>query len=125
MIEDCEFESNYVGLLVTNAGNNVNIVNSVLVDNEVGLYLSGGMQQNIEGCVFEGNGGPAIVLFYTRATTINSNYFEGNNARPLSPRGPSVCLRPVPSASDTRSLRSGRRGCDERASFRDDCRSLW
>ena len=95
MIEDCEFESNYVGLLVTNAGNNVNIVNSVLVDNEVGLYLSGGMQQNIEGCVFEGNGGPAIVLFYTRATTINSNYFEGNNARPLSPRGPSVFAAPV------------------------------
>ena len=72
----------------------MNIVNSVLVDNEVGLYLSGGMQQNIEGCVFEGNGGPAIVLFYTRATTINSNYFEGNNAR-SRPRGPSVCLRPV------------------------------
>ena len=42
-------------------------------DNEVGMYASGGMQQNIEGNVFEGNGGPGVVLFGTRATTMDSN----------------------------------------------------
>ena len=37
------------------------------------MYVSGGVQQNIEGNVFEGNGGPGVVLFGTRATTMNSN----------------------------------------------------
>ena len=37
------------------------------------MYASGGMQQNIEGNVFEGNGGPGVVLFGTRATTMDSN----------------------------------------------------
>ena len=37
------------------------------------MYTSGGFQQNIEGNVFEGNGGPGVVLFGTRATTMDSN----------------------------------------------------
>ena len=37
------------------------------------MYTSGGFQQNIEGNVFEGNGGPGVVLFGTRATTMHSN----------------------------------------------------
>ena len=37
------------------------------------MYASGGMQQNIEGNVFEGNGGPGGMLFGTRATTMDSN----------------------------------------------------
>ena len=37
------------------------------------MYASGGFQQNIEGNVFEGNGGPGVVLFGTRATTMDSN----------------------------------------------------
>lgn len=39
MVEDCEFESNYIGLIIKNADNNVNIVNCAMLDNEVGLYL--------------------------------------------------------------------------------------
>eukprot|EP01045_Picozoa_sp_COSAG04_P020840 COSAG04_NODE_2181_length_4607_cov_19.522099_5_plen_107_part_00 len=37
------------------------------------MYTSGGFQQNIEGNVFEGNGGPGVILFGTRATAMNSN----------------------------------------------------
>jgi hypothetical protein len=57
MVEDSYFESNQIGLVLSNAVNNVNVINSAMLDNEVGLYISGGMQMNIEGNVFEGNGG--------------------------------------------------------------------
>ena len=62
-IEDCEFELNYIGLVLTNANNNVNVLNSIMVDNEVGMYIGSGLQLNIEGNVVEGNGGPGIVVF--------------------------------------------------------------
>ena len=31
MVEDCEFESNYIGLILKNADNNVNVVNSAML----------------------------------------------------------------------------------------------
>ena len=66
----------YIGLIIKNADNNVNVVNCAMLDNEVGMYVSGGFQQNIQGNVFEGNGGPGVVVFGSRATTMESNYFE-------------------------------------------------
>ena len=57
-VEDCEFELNYIGLVLTNANNNVNVINSAMVDNEVGMYIGSGLQLNIEGNIIEGNGGP-------------------------------------------------------------------
>ena len=31
MVEDCEFESNYIGLILKNADNNVNVINSAML----------------------------------------------------------------------------------------------
>jgi hypothetical protein len=72
-VEDCEFELNYIGLVLTNANNNVNVINSLMVDNEVGMYIGSGLQLNIEGNTFEGNGGPGCVVFGARGLTMNSN----------------------------------------------------
>eukprot|EP01051_Picozoa_sp_SAG22_P004069 SAG22_NODE_210_length_15092_cov_81.740946_4_plen_277_part_00 len=78
-ILNCELESNYMGVVVMNANNNVQVERSVLVDNVVGIYIGGGMGVKVTGCDIEGNAGPAIVVFGTRVVTIDSNYFEANN----------------------------------------------
>ena len=31
MVEDCEFESNYIGLILKNADNNVNVIKSAML----------------------------------------------------------------------------------------------
>ena len=99
MIEDSTFELNYIGLVLNNAVNNVNVINSAFLDNEVGLYISGGMQMNIEGNVFEGNGGPGAIVFDARALTLDSNYFEGNNGHERAMSGHPFTMVPEDLAS--------------------------
>lgn len=71
-VEDCEFELNYIGLVLTNANNNVNVLNSAMVDNEVGMYIGSGLQLNIEGNVIEGNGGPVSNFRYSPSVLAGS-----------------------------------------------------
>ena len=78
-IVNSELESNYMGVVVMNADNNVQVERCVIVDCIVGIYIGGGLGVKVTGCDIEGNGGPAIIAFGTRALTIDSNYFEANN----------------------------------------------
>ena len=74
-----EFELNYIGLWVKNAANSVVISDNEMVDNVVGCYLDGTLQVLVSGNDMEGNKGPALVVFSSRALTIQANYFESNN----------------------------------------------
>ena len=65
-----------MGLHVQHGANNIDIVNSIFEANKgVSIYVEGGDQVNINGCVLEGNGGPAILANRVRGLSIISNYF--------------------------------------------------
>ena len=46
MVEDCEFESNYIGLILKNADNNVNVVNSAMLVSTAATESSFGRLRN-------------------------------------------------------------------------------
>ena len=88
-VEDCRISSNAVGLEIFNAANNVNVLNTMIVQNlGIGLHLHGGQQVNVEGNSFDGNGGPGLFVVGEAALTVQSNYFEASCSRPmvLAPR---------------------------------------
>ena len=78
-ILNSELESNYIGVVVTDADNNVQVERCVVVDNVVGIFIDGGLGVRVSGCDIEGNAGPGVMVFQTRVLTIDSNYFEANN----------------------------------------------
>lgn len=81
-IEGCRFGGNGVGLHTYNSANNIDVIDSIFEGNTgLGIYISGGMQINIEGNVLEGNGGPGIIIFGAKGVQIASNYFEKNCQR--------------------------------------------
>ena len=78
-VEDCRISSNAVGLEIFNAANNVNVLNTMIVQNlGIGLHLHGGQQVNVEGNSFDGNGGPGLFVVGEAALTVQSNYFEAS-----------------------------------------------
>ena len=46
MVEDCEFESNYIGLILKNADNNVNVINSAMLVSTAATESSFGRLRN-------------------------------------------------------------------------------
>lgn len=71
---------NTVGIVLVNAVNNVNVMNSILEDNAgPGILAVGGFTVNLEGNTIESSGGPAIVASSIYALNVQSNYFEDNN----------------------------------------------
>ena len=71
---------NTIGIVLINAVNNVNVINSILEDNAgPGIVAVGGYTVNLEGNTIESSGGPAIVASNIYALNVQSNYFEDNN----------------------------------------------
>ena len=70
-----EFESNYIGLVVITADNNVEIEDCIFVDGVVGIYIGGGAQVRVSGCDIEGNAGPGVIVFGCRGLALEDNYF--------------------------------------------------
>ena len=68
-------------IYVTNAANNIDIINNQMEGNGWGISMFDGMNINIAGNCIEGSGGPAVIGGGTSGLTITANYFESNNAQ--------------------------------------------
>ena len=78
-VEDCRISSNAVGLEIFNAANNVNVLNTMIVQNlGIGLHLHGGQQVNVEGNSFDGNGVMVMLSrFVVLSVSLTKKYHYG------------------------------------------------
>ena len=73
LIQDCRFSGNGIGLHTYNSANGIEVVNSIFeAQIGPGMYITGGAQHSVRGCVIEGNGGPGIVAMGSLGLVVSS-----------------------------------------------------